>query len=507
MRSLDEITPGLVLGGHYECLLPIARGGQASVWAARVNGARGFEKTVAIKTILPTLTQNSNVERMFLDEARVASSIRHPNVVEILELGEEGALLYLVMEYVEGEQLLLVIDALRKRGPMPLALGVKIVMDVCSGLHAAHELKQNGRPLELVHRDISPQNIMISLQGHVKLVDFGVAKMNIRLAEETADGFIKGKTSYLAPEQVVDKSLDRRTDLFALGTILYEITTGTHPFRVDSDGATLHNILRRKIKRPSELREDYPPQLEAVVMRALEREPEFRFQTALDMYKALDAAIPHEQRATAEDLAAFVQPIIGPRVERFLADLAAAAQRHPPPDNSKRGITPTGEGKPDISPAEPSVVPSRQPVESQTGSSLPVAPVHERRRTSALVAFAIFASVVALVGGFALRRAVRSSPPDTAAMPSGLSATSTAAFSPLEPASSAGPESSQSCASASASAEPPSSAAPQASASATASAAPAHTASHRGPSTAPATKKSKTTGGKKWTPPVSESGL
>jgi len=502
VRSLDEITPGLVLGGRYECLLPIARGGQASVWAARISGARGFEKTVAIKTMLPSLSKNSNFERMFLDEARVASRISHPNVVEILDLGEEGALLYLVMEYVEGEQLQFVIDALHKRPAMPVHLGVKIVMDVCAGLHAAHELKQDGRPLDLVHRDVSPQNIMLSVQGHVKLVDFGVAKMKGRLAEETADGFVRGKTSYLAPEQVVDASLDRRTDLFALGVILYEVTTGTHPFRAESDGATLHNILRKPVKKPSTLRADYPAGLEAVVLRALEREPEFRFQTASDMFRALDAVLPPQQRATAEDLASFVQPIIGSRVERFLADLSHAAQRTPVTQPLKApsdaAVSPH-RASPD---AAISSEPRPEPSSAHGGTSLPAEPRDRSRRlpTTSLVAAAVFAIALVFVV-LALRNELRRRPPLSNSLAPEIGATASAP--PIEPATSAatpGPSAAM--------VEPLSAAPVDSSAQAAASASPANTSvARRVPSSAPNQPKRKPASGKKWTPPVSESGL
>lgn len=344
VRSLDEITPGLVLGGRYECLLPIARGGQASVWAARVTGARGFEKTVAIKTMLPSLSKNSNFERMFLDEARVASRISHPNVVEILDLGEEGALLYLVMEYVEGEQLQFVIDALHKRPAMPVHLGVKIVMDVCAGLHAAHELKQDGRPLDLVHRDVSPQNILVSVDGVPKVVDFGVAKANSLSGVRTATGTFKGKPAYMAPEQITGADVDRRADIFALGTVLYLITTGRHPFRAENDMATLHRVVEGKpSKNPSEHVTGYPTGLEFVVLKALSKHPEDRFQTAAEMARALMQAIPEVQTTGDTDVAACVRELgdkqLTERADALRGALAEADKRRPPaPD---RGSSPT----------------------------------------------------------------------------------------------------------------------------------------------------------------------
>ncbi len=327
MKSLDEIKPGLTLG-RYECLLPIARGGMAAVWAARVTGARGFEKIVAVKTMLPTLNDDPNFERMFLDEARIASRIRHPNVAEILDLGEQDNLLYLVMEWIDGAPLSLIMREAFRRGGMPIPIGVKIVQDVCAALHAAHELKgEDGKSLELVHRDVSPQNIMLTESGVVKLVDFGVAKALGRSAGETDTGLIRGKLAYLSPEQVVAQPLDRRTDLFAAGVILYQMTTGKHPFRGDNAGATMNNILRRKVPKPSKIVGPvYPALLDEVVMRAIDREQEFRFQTGADMFKALDEVFVGRQRATTEDVAAYIAPIIGPAGEEFRRALRQASR-------------------------------------------------------------------------------------------------------------------------------------------------------------------------------------
>ena len=300
----------------------------AAVWAARVSGARGFEKTVAVKTMLPTLTDDPNFERMFLDEARIASRIRHPNVVEILDLGEQDNLLYLVMEWVDGVPLSMVMREAARRGTMPINIAVKIVQDVCAGLHAAHELKgEDGKSLELVHRDISPQNIMVAESGVVKLLDFGVAKALGRSAGETDTGLIRGKLAYLAPEQVVAKPLDRRADLFAIGVILYQLSTGKHPFRADNAGATMNNILRRKVPPPSKVvGPSYPRTLDQVAVRALDRELEFRFQTGADMFKALDEVFVGRDRATTEDVAAFVAPIIGPSGAEFRKALKNACR-------------------------------------------------------------------------------------------------------------------------------------------------------------------------------------
>ncbi len=375
VRSLDEIRPGLTLG-RYELLLPIARGGMASVWAARVQGARGFEKIFAVKTMLPGLTEDPNAERMFLDEARIASRIRHPNVVEILDLGEQQGLLYLVMEWVDGASLATIMREAARHNGIPLNISVKIILDACAGLHAAHELRdENGHLLQVVHRDVSPQNILVDESGVVKIVDFGVAKALGRMSAETADGQIRGKLYFLAPEQVLQKPVDRRTDLFALGTILYQLTTGQHPFRSDNAGATMNNILRRRVPKPTKLIEQgYPQALEDIVMRALDREPEFRFQTAADMLKALDTVFVGALRATTEDVHAFIKPLIGEAGREFRAALKQAAR------DLSGG---TGEGSPvafsgPASPATEESRPPASPASTQQAAAMAPPPTSEQ---------------------------------------------------------------------------------------------------------------------------------
>ncbi len=317
MRTLGEIQPGQTVG-RYEFLVPIAQGGMAAVWAARLKGSRGFSKTVAVKTMLPTISDDPNFEQMFLDEAQLASRIRHPNVVEILDLGEQDDLLYLVMEWVDGEPLSSIRRAAAKKEGIPRPIAVKIVQDACAGLNAAHELKDDsGKHIGLVHRDISPQNILITYDGVVKIVDFGVAKAAGRTAEHTNSGQIKGKPPYMSPEQALGKDVDRRTDVFALGIILYQLTTGKHPFRGENDVITLQNIVSdRPIIPPRAYDKEYPKPLEAVVMRALNRDPEKRFQTSAELEAALDRVFPPTvPRVRSEDTGKFVTAMLGERGE------------------------------------------------------------------------------------------------------------------------------------------------------------------------------------------------
>jgi eukaryotic-like serine/threonine-protein kinase len=317
MRTLGEIQPGQTVG-RYEFLVPIAQGGMAAVWAARLKGTRGFSKNVAVKMMLPTISDDPQFEQMFLDEAQIASRIRHPNVCEILDLGEQDDLLYLVMEWVDGEPLSNIRRAAAKKEGIPRPIAVKIVADAAAGLHAAHELKdEEGKTVGIVHRDISPQNILITFDGVVKIVDFGVAKAAGRTSESTSAGQIKGKPPYMSPEQALGQDVDRRTDVFALGIILYQLSTGKHPFRGESDVVTLQNIVSdRPIIPPRAYDREYPKPLEAVVMKALERDAAKRFQSAAELEAALDRVFPPTvPRVRTEDVGKFVSAMLGDRGE------------------------------------------------------------------------------------------------------------------------------------------------------------------------------------------------
>ncbi|WP_437975022.1 serine/threonine-protein kinase [Sorangium sp. So ce295] len=323
-----ELGPGSVLG-RYELLLPIAAGGMAMVWAARLKGTRGFQKIVAVKTMLPTLSEDDQFERMFLSEASLASQIRHPNAVEILDLGEQDGVLFLAMEWIDGIPLNQVMKVAKRQNGMPIPIAVRIVAQACAGLHAAHELKdKSGKLVGLVHRDISPQNILVTYNGLAKVVDFGVAKATALNDSTTQAGQLKGKVSYMAPEQVRGDAIDRRVDVFAMGIVLYTLTTGKHPFRRESEGATLFAISSTDpVEAPHEFQADYPASLEAVLMRALEKERDQRYATANELMRALDKALPPNQRATDEDVANFVRELFEDQQEQTRAALTEALER------------------------------------------------------------------------------------------------------------------------------------------------------------------------------------
>ncbi|MBN1605179.1 MAG: protein kinase [Polyangiaceae bacterium] len=310
--------------------MPIASGGMAMVWAARLKGTRGFEKIVAIKTMLPKLSEDEQFERMFLDEARLASQIRHPHVVEILDLGEQDGVLFLVMEWIEGVPLNQLMKAARAKGSgVPIQVAVRIAMQACAGLHSAHELKdKDGTLVGLVHRDVSPQNILVTYDGVTKVVDFGVAKATALGTGATVAGQIKGKVAYMAPEQIKGGSLDRRVDLFALGIVLYALTTGKHPFRRESEAATMYNICSpQPVVPPRKVKPDYPPQLERILIQALAKDPERRYATANEMLRALDQ-LPASLRASTDDeVGQVVRELLGERRQSKRQALDDAIER------------------------------------------------------------------------------------------------------------------------------------------------------------------------------------
>jgi serine/threonine-protein kinase len=314
--------------GRYELLVPIAQGGMAAVWAARLRGTRGFQKTVAVKCMLPALSEDPQFEEMFLAEAELASRIRHPNVCEILDLGEQEGTLYIVMEWVDGEPLSTIQKAARATGGVPMAIATRIVLNAAAGLHAAHELKTDtGDLVGLVHRDVSPQNILVTYDGVVKIVDFGVAKATAEAdGGFTKAGQIKGKVPFMSPEQALGKPIDRRTDVFALGIVLFQLLTGKHPFRGENDMATLHKICDPVPVPPLHLLlPDCPPSLVDAVAQSLEKDASRRFSSMMDFARSLERALAAMTTAGADqDLGAFVRASVGDRGEKRRAAIKEA---------------------------------------------------------------------------------------------------------------------------------------------------------------------------------------
>jgi len=311
-RELPEVRAGLVLG-RYELLVPIAAGGMAQVWAARLKGARQFQKIVAVKTMLPQLSEDAQFEQMFLDEASLASQVRHPNAVEIMDLGDQDGILYLVMEMIEGVPLNHLMKAAKATGGVPTPVAARIALQACAGLHAAHELKdEKGNSVGLVHRDVSPQNILVTYDGVTKVVDFGVAKATAAGGGLTQAGQVKGKVSYMAPEQVNGEGLDRRADVFALGIVLYALTTGKHPFRRESEAATMYNICSPDpVVPPSRVVEGYAAELEPIVLKALAKRRDDRYESCDAMLRALSSLPSHLRLSSDADVGSYVHNLLG----------------------------------------------------------------------------------------------------------------------------------------------------------------------------------------------------
>jgi serine/threonine-protein kinase len=317
---------------RYELLCPVASGGMASVWLARLRGKRDFEKLYAIKTIKTELGEDTRFQEMFLDEARIASGIEHPNVAHILDLGEQDGILYIVMEFVDGESLAKVARQARKvASPLPIGLSLRIMADACAGLHAAHELKdKKGETMGVIHRDVSPQNILVGVNGAVKVIDFGVAKARGRRASETGEGVVKGKIRFMAPEQVRAQPLDRRADIWAIGVCLHELATGKLPFDDDSDV----DVVRRLISDEAPPTFDGVPGPVAEILRhSLVRDPNERFATAAAMRRALELAMSEMKvQSTSEDVADFVRsnlPEFAEKRHAVMAKAMAEADKRP----------------------------------------------------------------------------------------------------------------------------------------------------------------------------------
>ena len=278
-NALNAVLPEQF--GKYSLLGHLATGGMAEVWLARQNGMEGFEKIVVIKRARPELT-DSETTRQFLDEARLVATLQHPNIAQVYEIGTVGGSFFFVMEYVDGADLRRLIEAaVAKRHRVALADAIYILTHVCAALHYAHQKHDlDGRALQIIHRDVSPSNVLLSRDGAVKVCDFGVAKAHTRDGESTERGVLKGKFSYMSPEQCQDKPVDRRSDVFSIGILLYELTTLSKLFRGKSDYALLQQIVEARIAPPSSRIPGYPPELEHIVMKALAREPTQRYQTA-----------------------------------------------------------------------------------------------------------------------------------------------------------------------------------------------------------------------------------
>ncbi len=325
--------------GNYQLIKRLAMGGMAQIYLARQHGPEGFEKLLVVKRILPHLAENQEFVRMFLDEARIAARLNHPNIVQIFNLGAPDDSFFIAMEYIHGDDLRKVFKrAERMSQEMPVALICRVITEVCAGLDYAHKKTDpTGKPLGIVHRDISPQNILLTFEGRVKIVDFGIAKAADQ-ATVTRSGVLKGQYSYMSPEQAAGQRLDGRSDIFALGVIFYELLTGTRLFKRSSDMATLQAVADCQVTPPSHVNPKLPEDLDPIVMKALARKPEDRYGEAVQLQLALeDWLVSHQLPSSSAHLSAFMQELYAERLaeEARLGEVVVEDDSMGPPPSRK----------------------------------------------------------------------------------------------------------------------------------------------------------------------------
>lgn len=294
--------------GPYQLVEKVATGGMAEVFRAKRSGVEGFEKVVALKRILPHLSDNKEFVDLFIDEAKMVAGLTHPNIVQIFDLGKIDDTYFIAMEYVHGHDLRTILRRAKDKGiRIPLDLCVFVIGRVAAALEYAHRKKDEaGRPLRIVHRDVSPQNILIAFEGEVKLTDFGIAKATSK-ATSTDRGALRGKLLYMSPEQATGKAMDKRADVFSLGVCFYEMITDRKPFMGTSEKSILEMVRECRISPPSMVNPRIPERIEKVVMKALDRDPEQRYQDAGEMLRDLERALQDRQPPTALELSRFME--------------------------------------------------------------------------------------------------------------------------------------------------------------------------------------------------------
>jgi serine/threonine protein kinase len=391
-RGSHELTPGASLGGKYQILRRLAVGGMAELYLARTRGMGGFEKLVVIKRVLPHLAEEPEFIEMFFREARLAATLDHPNIVHVMDIGALDEDPYFVMEYVHGEDLRAVLRKAAPRGSLGLEQAVAIVDAAATGLHYVHERNGlDGRPLGLVHRDVSPSNILVTYDGGVKVADFGIVKAAAR-TQMTRAGMMKGKVGYMSPEQCRGDEVDRRSDVFALGILLYETTTGHRLFHGDNDYAVLHRIVSGKYMPLSFDVQEYPESLKAIVSRALRRDVDERYPTAealsIDLQSfAQEAGL----RLSSQIVAGCVRDLFGER---------------PYPSTDDRGL---------VAVSSTASGPSEEPTPERSAHALGMASVHVP--SSARRAWITMAVVSSLAISFGVAGFVRGRAPAPAPAP------------------------------------------------------------------------------------------
>ena len=352
--------------GKYYLLERINVGGMAEVFRAKAFGVEGFERLVAVKRILPNIAEDKEFIRMFIEEAKLAVQLNHANIAQIFDLGVVDGAYYIALEHIHGRDLRGMFDRCRQLGePMPVAQACFVVMKLCEGLDYAHNKRdQSGRELHLVHRDVSPQNVLVSFEGEVKVIDFGIAKAAGK-GSKTQAGILKGKFGYMSPEQVRGIPIDRRSDVFSCGIVLYELLTGERLFVGESDFSTLEKVRNVEILPPSTYNRRIPDELERIVLKALAKDPEERYQNAIDLHDELQAFVyTAGEFYSRKDLAGWMKKTFGREIEEETAKLESYRQLKAPVETQ----------------------PGPAVARTSTGSKPPAMPGAQRRSTSRMAA-------------------------------------------------------------------------------------------------------------------------
>jgi len=316
--------------GDYEIVKRLRVGGMATLYLARRHGAAGFARLVALKMIHPHLVEQPNFIEMFVDEARICSRISHPNVVHVEEFGVIDGVHYLVMEYLDGCSVneMLVLHQ-RERRRLDPELAARVIMQVAGGLHAAHETRDHdGQPLDVIHRDISPSNVLLSSDGNAKLIDFGIAKARNRLSETEAGITLKGKCKYVAPEQATRTAVDRRCDIFSLGVVFWEMLVGQPLFSEDTHVALFNRLARTDVSPPSALNPAVPAVFDSIVLAMLQHDPADRPQTAAELQRRIASAVPGAANRDPAELGALAIEVRDKRAARRAASEPAGLDSH-----------------------------------------------------------------------------------------------------------------------------------------------------------------------------------
>jgi len=394
----DEATDGIKFG-QYVLLEKIATGGMAEVWKARMRGVEGFQKIVAIKKILPHLSDNQDFIEMFVDEAKLAAQLNHNNIIHIYDLGKIQSSYYIAMEYIDGYDLKNILKKAQERDqPLSVEIALFVASKIAAALDYAHRKRDfEDKEMGLVHRDVSPQNVLISEEGDIKLCDFGIAKAASK-ASHTQAGALKGKLQYMSPEQAWGRNIDRRSDIFALATVLFEMLTARKLFAGDNELSILEQVREARVTPPSMYNDEVTPQIDAIVLKALQKDPANRYQTAGEMQRDLDAVLySFKPTPTSADLAIYMH-----RLASSVATPSHTVEMHAPePPQAANELKPLKPAPVVAAPAIPTSMPAVMPAAAAaTPSKPPVVPI-------AIVAVLL---IVAAIAWFAMRKPKSATP-------------------------------------------------------------------------------------------------